>query len=71
MLVEETLLYAINLGETCVTDTADHGNLEKDWKLTVDGNVSYSTGDVTATIDLFRLYILFSQYRSCDDTQEI
>ena len=22
-------------------------------------------------IDLFRLYILFSQYRSCDDTQEI
>ena len=23
------------------------------------------------TIDLFRLYILFSQYRSCDDTQEI
>ena len=22
------------------------------------------------TIDLFRLYILFSQYRSCDDTQE-
>ena len=21
-------------------------------------------------IDLFRLYILFSQYRSCDDTQE-
>ena len=24
-----------------------------------------------AAIDLFRLYILFSQYRSCDDTQEI
>ena len=23
------------------------------------------------TIDLFRLYILFSQYRSCDDTKEI
>ena len=23
------------------------------------------------TIDLFRSYILFSQYRSCDDTQEI
>ena len=23
------------------------------------------------TIDLFHLYILFSQYRSCDDTQEI
>ena len=22
-------------------------------------------------MDLFRLYILFSQYRSCDDTQEI
>ena len=25
----------------------------------------------TPWIDLFRLYILFSQYRSCDDTQEI
>ena len=24
-----------------------------------------------STIDLFRLYISFSQYRSCDDTQEI
>ena len=24
-----------------------------------------------STIDLFRLYILFSQYRSCDNTQEI
>ena len=23
------------------------------------------------TIDFFRLYILFSQYRSCDDTREI
>ena len=27
--------------------------------------------DVETWIDLFRLYILFSQYRSCDDTQEI
>ena len=26
---------------------------------------------LVASIDLFRLYILFSQYRSCDDTQEI
>ena len=27
--------------------------------------------EMPPTIDLFRLYILFSQYRSCDDTQEI
>ena len=26
---------------------------------------------VLTEIDLFRFYILFSQYRSCDDTQEI
>ena len=26
---------------------------------------------MTMSIDLFRLYILFSQYRLCDDTQEI
>ena len=26
---------------------------------------------LTSIIDLFRLYILFSQYRSCDDTQGI
>ena len=24
-----------------------------------------------AAIDLFRLYILFSQYRSCDNTEEV
>ena len=27
--------------------------------------------DILKRIDLVRLYILFSQYRSCDDTQEI
>ena len=29
------------------------------------------TESSSTLIDLFRLYILFSQYRSCDDTQEI
>ena len=32
---------------------------------------SYWTFCHASLIDLFRLYILFSQYRSCDDTQEI
>ena len=31
----------------------------------------FSDSQTAVRIDLFRLYILFSQYRSCDDTQEI
>ena len=34
------------------------------------GVVSFVSNSLMG-IDLFRLYILFSQYRSCDDTQEI
>ena len=33
--------------------------------------VAFARCLVYGIIDLFRLYILFSQYRSCDDTQEI
>lgn len=35
MFVEEILLYVIVL--ICVIDMVDYGNLEKDWKLIVDG----------------------------------
>ena len=32
---------------------------------------STNCSSILYPIDLFRVYILFSQYRSCDDTQEI
>ena len=34
-------------------------------------NLAHHESSMSCPIDLFRLYILLSQYRSCDDTQEI
>ena len=39
-------------------------------KLFGDKKESKVVCDVMSAIDLFGLYILFSQYRSCDNTQE-
>ena len=38
--------------------------------LPMHGELRYQTRTNKRIIDLFRLYILFSQYKSCDNTQE-
>ena len=41
------------------------------WNSTDLGLIDMFLINLNTEIDLFRLYILFSQYRSCDNTQEI
>ena len=45
----------------------------KKWRRYIDDIFSLWDGDKKrrGSIDLFRLYILFSQYKSCDNTQEV
>ena len=43
----------------------------KHWSLALDASFSCNSTQIISDSRLFRLYILFSQYRSCDDTQEI
>ena len=68
IFVQQKFLEDIFNSEICNFKLASSFVLVRFWNYLRDYSLNCTP---LAPIDLFRLYILFSQYRSCDDTQEI